>query len=154
MKVKEIIKTKVNINFSDCIVDIFVYKFFSVYKTEREQEIENEIENDIEDETGIYFIETQNSLIQELTKEVPQILLSEKFEISKDYNFIMINNNKHVIPDFFNKKMMKEKNANTWEIIFYYLFRNEIRERVKLLKTQKKPDIISELYEYRDIIGS
>ena len=161
MKIKEFIKTNIDIDFEENNVSVYVYKVYKVFFTKKEQEekdnntekqlyfndvFDTEDENDI-DEDEQKITDEQKSLIENLAKERPQLLLSKKFEVSADYKTVIIDGKNYQIPDFFNTETIKENDIKTWEMIFYDLFEKEINHKIKTLLKEQSSYIINKLTE-------
>lgn len=61
-------------------------------------------------------------------------IVFKHFKISKDFSTVTIDNYDWYIPQMFNKKAIKQQNIKTWEMIFYYIFKIEINEVIKVEK--------------------
>lgn len=46
-----------------------------------------------------------------------ELILSKDFKISSDFQKVIIDEIKHSIPNFFNRKMIQKEDKNTWEMI-------------------------------------
>ena len=62
------------------------------------------------------------------------LIVNEKFKILEDYNAVIVREKTYLIPDFFNKKMVKNCDTKTWEMIFYQIFAGEISQNVQKFK--------------------
>lgn len=80
-----------------------------------------------------------------------ELILSKDFKISSDFNKVTVDNIEHEIPKFFNREAMKNKDKNTWEIIFRQILYKEIfdktqsekelqEERVRAIEKPKEED--------------
>lgn len=81
-----------------------------------------------------------NKIIGSLEKARCELILSKDFKISSDFQTVIIDEIKHVIPKFFNRKMIQKEDKNTWGMIFRQILRKEIfaeMQKQKELQTQR-----------------
>ncbi len=62
-------------------------------------------------------------------------VFKRSFNIDSEYKNIEINKKIYEVPDFFNKKMLKQNDLKTWEMLFYYIFSDETNKVLKEYKT-------------------
>ena len=86
-----------------------------------------------------------DTLIEEVTKERPQLLFAKNFKITKDFKSLLIDEKTYKIPDFFNKNTIKSKDQKTWEMIFIYIFNDEINKKIKILNKEPSPIFVEKL---------
>ena len=168
MRVKELIKTKIDADFNKNTITVYVYKTFKVFLTKDDEEAEQITDKTKDKQMSILFSPEDNgaeenlddeiknklknvdkkekdSFINELTKEKPQIFFKKNFKISEDYKSIIIDEKTYQIPDFFNKETIKTKDPKTWEMIIYYFFEKEINQKMKILMAEPSPNFVEKL---------
>lgn len=52
------------------------------------------------------------------------------FKISEDYKSVTVDDKTYIIPDFFDQEAVKNKDNETWQIIFYQVFYDEIMKEI------------------------
>ena len=62
-------------------------------------------------------------------------VFKRSFCIDSEYKNIEINKKIYEVPDFFNKKMLRQNDLKTWEMLFYYIFSDETNKILKEYKT-------------------
>lgn len=63
-----------------------------------------------------------------------ELILSKDFKISSDFQKVIIDEIKHSIPNFFNRKMIQKEDKNTWEMIFRQILQKEIFDEIQKQK--------------------
>lgn len=74
--------------------------------------------------------ENNNAKIQEINPPKSYRILNKNFKITNDFKAIVIDNQTHNIPDYFNIDMLKDEDEKTWQMIFYELFSVEISNAI------------------------
>lgn len=110
---KKIVRTEVKIDFWEETVKIYI--------TLPQDNSKNE--------------KAENNLIGNVINgRIRKRIVFKHFKISKDFSIVTIDNYDWYIPQMFNKKAIKQQNIKTWEMIFYYIFKIEINEAIKVEK--------------------
>ena len=110
---KKIVRTEVKIDFGEETVKIYITLPQNNSKNEK----------------------ARNNLIGNVINgRIRKRIVFKHFKISKDVSTVTIDNYDWCIPQIFNKKAIKQQNIKTWEMIFYYIFKIEINETIKVEK--------------------
>ena len=110
---KKIVRTEVKIDFGEETVKIYITLHQNNSKNEK----------------------ARNNLIGNVINgRIRKRIVFKHFKISKDFSTVTIDNYDWCIPQIFNKKAIKQQNIKTWEMIFYYIFKIEINETIKVEK--------------------
>ena len=110
---KKIVRTEVKIDFGEETVKIYITLPQNNSKNEK----------------------ARNNLIGNVINgRIRKRIVFKHFKISKDFSTVTIDNYDWYIPQMFNKKAIKQQNIKTWEMIFYYIFKIEINETIKVEK--------------------
>ena len=62
-------------------------------------------------------------------------VFKRNFCTDSEYKNIETNKKIYEVPDFFNKKMLRQNDLKTWEMLFYYIFSDETNKILKEYKT-------------------
>lgn len=101
------ITTKISIDFFAETVKIFLV----IPKKERKKEETEETE-----------------IFQDDESSRTRLILEKQFTIAEDYETILIDGKRYLIPKYFNAEHVKSQDEKTWQIIFYQIFNKEISE--------------------------
>ena len=144
MKSKNVVKTKINIDFINNLVDVFAYV---VEKTMQKKVVA------LEDDMGIEIEKyEQISIIETVQSDDFQPLFTKQFRISDDFESVIVDKKIFKIPSFFNREMILAKDVKTWEMIFYYVFGEKISEKMKnKLSNSNLPIFNTKINEENDI---
>lgn len=111
---KKVVRTEVKIDFWEETVKIYVTI------PQNDQQKEN----------------TENKLIENIINgRIRQKIVFKRFKISEDFSIVTIDNYDWYIPVFFNRKALKQQDIKTWEMVFYYIFIQEVNEAIQKAKT-------------------
>lgn len=120
------LKTKISIDFFLEIVKIYIFVEIRVLKKESEEQ----------DTPKLDLFETKKN----------QTVIKRKFKVSDDFEAITIDNITYKIPLFFNRDSIRENDVKTWEMLFYYIFNDNISKEIEKLKlisqTKSKKEMI------------
>ena len=75
-----------------------------------------------------------NKIVGSIESARCELILSKDFKISSDFQTVIIDEIKHVIPKFFNRKMIQKEDKNTWEMIFRQILQKEIFDEIQKQK--------------------
>ena len=144
MKSKNVVKTKINIDFINNLVDVFAYV---VEKTMQKKVVV------LEDDMGIEIEKyEQISIIETVQSDDSQPLFTKQFRISDDFESVIVDKKIFKIPSFFNREMILAKDVKTWEMIFYYVFSEKINEKMQnKLSNSNLPIFNTKINEENDI---
>jgi hypothetical protein len=144
MKSKNVVKTKINIDFINNLVDVFAYV---VEKTMQKKVVA------LEDDMGIEIEKyEQISIIETVQSDDSQPIFTKQFRISDDFESVIVDKKIFKIPSFFNREMILEKDVKTWEMIFYYVFSEKINEKMQnKLSNSNLPIFNTKINEENDI---
>ena len=144
MKSKNVVKTKINIDFINNLVDIFAYV---VEKTMQKKVVA------LEDDMGIEIEKyEQISIIETVQSDDSQPIFTKQFRISDDFESVIVDKKIFKIPSFFNREMILAKDVKTWEMIFYYVFSEKINEKMQnKLSNSNLPIFNTKINEENDI---
>ena len=144
MKSKNVVKTKINIDFINNLVDVFAYV---VEKTMQKKVVA------LEDDMGIEIEKyEQISIIETVQSDDSQPIFTKQFRISDDFESVIVDKKIFKIPPFFNREMILAKDVKTWEMIFYYVFSEKINEKMQnKLSNSNLPIFNTKINEENDI---
>lgn len=144
VKSKNVVKTKLNIDFINNLVDVFAYV---VEKTMQKKVVA------LEDDMGIEIEKyEQISIIETVQSDDSQPIFTKQFRISDDFESVIVDKKIFKIPSFFNREMILAKDVKTWEMIFYYVFGEKISEKMKnKLSNSNLPIFNTKINEENDI---
>ena len=144
MKSKNVVKTKINIDFINNLVDVFAYV---VEKTMQKKVVA------LEDDMGIEIEKyEQISIIETVQSDDSQPIFTKQFRISDDFESVIVDKKIFKIPSFFNREMILAKDVKTWEMIFYYVFGEKINEKMQnKLSNSNLPIFNTKINEENDI---
>ncbi len=144
MKSKNVVKTKLNIDFINNLVDVFAYV---VEKTMQKKVVA------LEDDMGIEIEKyEQISIIETVQSDDSQPIFTKQFRISDDFESVIVDKKIFKIPSFFNREMILAKDVKTWEMIFYYVFSEKINEKMQnKLSNSNLPIFNTKINEENDI---
>ena len=144
MKSKNVVKTKINIDFINNLVDVFAYV---VEKTMQKKVVA------LEDDMGIEIEKyEQISIIETVQSDDSQPIFTKQFRISDDFESVIVDKKIFKIPSFFNREMILAKDVKTWEMIFYYVFSKKINEKMQnKLSNSNLPIFNTKINEENDI---
>lgn len=144
MKSKNVVKTKINIDFINNLVDVFAYV---VEKTMQKKVVA------LEDDMGIEIEKyEQISIIETVQSDDSQPIFTKQFRISDDFESVIVDKKIFKIPSFFNREMILAKDVKTWEMIFYYVFSEKINEKMQnKLSNSNLPIFNTKINEENDI---
>lgn len=91
--------------------------------------IEEKLLEEEDPETG--YIKKKN-IKKEITKYESILAFEKKFFVED--NTVFIDNKPHIIPDFFNHKLIAQNDLNTWERVFYSFLSNKIWQELEKYK--------------------
>ncbi len=144
MKSKNVVKTKINIDFINNLVDVFAYV---VEKTMQKKVVA------LEDDMGIEIEKyEQISIIETVQSDDSQPIFTKQFRISDDFESVIVDKKIFKIPSFFNREMILAKDVKTWEMVFYYVFGEKINEKLQnKLSNSNLPIFNTKINEENDI---
>ena len=144
MKSKNVVKTKINIDFINNLVDVFAYV---VEKTMQKKVVA------LEDDMGIEIEKyEQISIIETVRSDDSQPIFTKQFRISDDFESVIVDKKIFKIPSFFNREMILAKDVKTWEMVFYYVFGEKINEKLQnKLSNSNLPIFNTKINEENDI---
>ena len=110
---KKVIRTEVKIDFWEESVKIYV----TIPQTA--ERIEN----------------AENKLIGNVVNgRIRQKIIFKRFKVSEDFSTVTIDNYDWYIPVLFNRDSLKQQDIKTWEMVFYYIFKHEVKEALQKAK--------------------
>ncbi len=108
------ITTKINIDFF-----IERVKIYLVYPVKNKKKKQTEDSESIQTEIYVADDKPKNRLI-----------IDKEFKIDDDLESVKIDGKTHLIPKYFDKESVKNKDEKTWEMIFYYIYKDEIKKEI------------------------
>lgn len=107
--------------------------------------IQTEVKIDFwEESVKIYIIIPQNSKQNKISENklignivngrIKQRIIFKRFKISEDFSIVTIDNYDWYIPIFFNRETLRQQDMKVWEMVFYYIFKQEIYEAIQKSK--------------------
>ena len=112
------ITTKISVDFFEERVKIFLV--FPAKNAKKEKNINEEIE----------IASSENASKNHL-------FINEQFEIIGDYDLVKVRGKSHLIPQYLDKEIVKNKDEKTWEMIFYKIFYSDISDEIKKYSNDK-----------------
>lgn len=110
---KKVIRTEVKIDFWEESVKIYVTI------PQADKKVEN----------------AENKLIGNVVNgRIRQKIIFKRFKVSEDFSTVTIDNYDWYIPVLFNRESLKQQDIKTWEMVFYYIFKQEINEAIQKSK--------------------
>lgn len=83
----------------------------------------------LQEETG--NIQTEIYSVHEEDKPSNRLIIDKQFKISDDFESVSIDEKIYIIPSFFDGNSVKNQDTDTWEMIFYKIFYDEINQNFK-----------------------
>lgn len=79
---------------------------------------------------------SENKLIGNVVNgRIRQKIIFKRFKVSEDFSAVTIDNYDWYIPVFFNHEALKQQDIKTWQMLFYYIFKQEVNEAIQKAKT-------------------
>ena len=111
---KKVIRTEVKVDFWEESVKIYV----TIPQADRQNE------------------NSENKLIGNIVNgRIRQRVIFKRFKVSEDFSTVTIDNYDWYIPLLFNRDSLKQQDIKTWEMVFYYIFKQEVNEAIQKAKT-------------------
>ena len=111
---KKVIRTEVKIDFWEESVKIYI----TIPQANRQNE------------------NSENKLIGNVVNgRIRQRVVFKRFKVSEDFSAVTIDNYDWYIPVFFNREALKQQDIKTWQMLFYYIFKQEVNEAIQKSKT-------------------
>ncbi len=107
------ITTKIDIDFFTERVKIYL-----VYPVKRKKKKQENSEN----------VQTEIFVAQDKPKN--RLIIDKEFKIDDDYESVRIDGKTHLVPKYFNAESVKNQDEKTWEMIFYYIYKDEIKKEI------------------------